>query len=120
MDGALDDRARREYRERLVEIDQALAGADETADVARSAALAAERDLLLAELAAAYGLGGRVRRTGSSAERARTAVTARVRDAIRRIERALPALGRHLDRSVRTGTFCVYDPDPSVRWHVRT
>jgi predicted ATPase len=65
---------------------------------------------------AALGLGGRVRRSGSAAERARTAVTARVRDAIRRISEAHPELGRHLERSVRTGTFCVYEPDRPVHW----
>ena len=45
------------------------------------------------------------------AERARTAVTARIKDSIRRIGGAHPELGRHLARSVRTGTFCVYEPD---------
>jgi hypothetical protein len=37
-------------------------------------------------------------------------VTARIRDAIRRIRHALPELGTHLDRSIRTGTTCRYDP----------
>ena len=27
-----------------------------------------------------------------------------------------PELGGHLARSVRTGTFCVYDPDQPARW----
>ena len=53
---------------------------------------------------------------GPDAERARTAVTARIKDAIRRIGEAHPDLGRHLARSVRTGTFCVYDPDQPARW----
>jgi hypothetical protein len=35
---------------------------------------------------------------------------------IRRIGDAHPELGRHLARSVRTGTFCVYEPDQPVRW----
>jgi hypothetical protein len=43
-------------------------------------------------------------------------LTARIRDAIRRISEAHPELGRHLARSVRTGTFCVYEPDQPVRW----
>jgi hypothetical protein len=43
-------------------------------------------------------------------------VTARIKDAIRRIGDADPELGRHLSRSIRTGTFCVYDPDQPVRW----
>jgi hypothetical protein len=42
-----------------------------------------------------------------------------VNDAMKRIEAVDPALGRHLRQSVRTGTFCVYHPDPPVDWHVR-
>jgi hypothetical protein len=46
----------------------------------------------------------------TAAERARKAVTARIRDAIRRITDAHPELGAHLDRTVRTGTTCRYEP----------
>jgi hypothetical protein len=45
-------------------------------------------------------------------------VRSRVRDALDRIAEVNPALGRHLRRSVRTGTFCVYDPDPDVVWEL--
>ena len=112
----IDAQARAAYRQRLRELDEAAAEADAAADIERSARIAAERDALVAALTEAYGLGGRVRRSGSVAERARTAVTARIRDAIRRISEAHPELGRHLARSVRTGTFCVYEPDQPVRW----
>jgi hypothetical protein len=112
----LDAQARSAYRKRLSELEEAAAEADAAADIERSARVAAERDALLEALSQAYGLGGRVRRAGSAAERARTAVTARIRDAIRRIAGEHPELGRHLSRSVRTGTFCIYDPDQPVRW----
>ena len=112
----IDAQARSAYRQRLRELDEAAAEADAAADIERSARIAAERDALVAALTEAYGLGGRVRRSGSAAERARTAVTARIKDAIRRISEAHPELGRHLARSVRTGTFCVYEPDQPVRW----
>jgi len=112
----IDAQARAAYRQRLRELDEAAAEADAAADIERSARIAAERDALVEALTGAYGLGGRVRRSGSAAERARTAVTARIRDAIRRIGDAHPDLGRHLARSVRTGTFCVYEPDQPVRW----
>ena len=46
----------------------------------------------------------------TAAERARKAVTARIRDAIRRITDAHPELGAHLDRTIRTGTTCRYEP----------
>jgi hypothetical protein len=112
----IDAQARAAYRQRLSELEEAAAEADAAADVERSARIAAERDALVEALTSAYGLGGRVRRSGSAAERARTAVTARIRDSIRRIGDVHPELGRHLARSVRTGTFCVYEPDRPVRW----
>jgi len=45
-----------------------------------------------------------------STERARVNVQRRLRDAIKRVTAQCPAAGRHLDRSVRTGTYCKYDP----------
>ena len=112
----LDAPARAAYRQRVAAIEDELGVADRHGDAERSARLAAERDALLAELAGAYGLGGRPRRTGHPAERARTAVTARIRDAIRRIADVHPALGAHLRHAVRTGTVCCYDPEVPTRW----
>ena len=115
---ALDEQARVTYRRRLGEIDTALEDADAQGDAPTSERLAAERAALLGELGAAAGLGGRARRTGSSADRARSAVTQRVKDALGRISREHPEAGRHLQRSIRTGTACVYEPDGPVAWTV--
>jgi hypothetical protein len=114
----LDDTARTAYRRRIAEIDDALDAADTSGDADRSASLTAERHRLVAELSAAVGLGGRPRPTGSSAERARTTVTTRVKDALRRLDSAHPEAARHLRRSLRTGAFCRYDPDPVATWEV--
>jgi AAA ATPase domain len=114
----LDDTARTAYRRRIAEIDDALDAADTSGDADRSASLTAERHRLVAELSAAVGLGGRPRPTGSSAERARTTVTTRVKDALRRLDSAHPEAARHLRRSLRTGAFCRYDPDPIATWEV--
>lgn len=114
----LDAQARAAYQRRLRELTEDAEDADAMGDIARAGRIAAERDAIVTSLTTAYGLGGRVRRTGSSAERARTAVTARVRDAIRRIGAANPALGAHLTRSVHTGTFCGYDPEQPVQWQL--
>lgn len=53
-----------------------------------------------------------------SAEHARVNVTRRLRQAIDRVGALAPDLGRHLATSVRTGTRCVYEPDPRqpVAW----
>ena len=100
----LDDEARRSYGQRLAELEEELDEAERFADPERVARLAEERDALHAELAAAVGLGGRSRRTASSVERARKAVTNRIRDALARIEQEDSELGAHLRRSVRMGT----------------
>jgi tetratricopeptide (TPR) repeat protein len=112
----IDATARAAYRARLVELDEEAAEADERGDIVGSESAAREREALISQLAAAYGLGGRVRRVGHPSERARTAVTARIRDSLRRIDAAHPDLGRHLSRSIRTGTVCVYEPDQPTTW----
>jgi len=115
----VDAQARAAYRGRLLELDEQEADADARGDQQRSIALASERDALVAQLSAAYGLGGRARRAGHPAERARTAVTARIRDALRRINAAHPALGAHLRKSVNTGTFCGYHPEQPTTWELQ-
>lgn len=117
-DEVLDKQARAAYKQRLADLDEEIEAAAAAHDDGRTARYRAERDTLIDALAAAYGLGGRVRRLGDPAERARTAVTARIRDTLRRIDRAHPALGSHLRESVSTGRSCVYRPEPPVRWEL--
>jgi hypothetical protein len=79
-----------------------------------------ERDALVAELRSATGRGGRPRRLGGSAERARVAVRKAVAGAMAQIERDDPAVARVLRTSVQTGTSCRYEPDPDhpVEWQL--
>jgi hypothetical protein len=37
-----------------------------------------------------------------------------VRQSMARIHQHHPPLGEHLDRTIRTGTYCAYLPDPRV------
>ena len=110
----LDAQAKQAYRRRLVEIEEDLDEADVQGDAQRAAQATVERDFLLRELAAAVGLGGRDRRAASASERARAGVTRAVRQAVARIGEHHPGLGEHLSRTVRTGTYCAYVPDPRV------
>ena len=71
------------------------------------------------ELSRAYGLSGRARTTGDPAERVRKAVTNRIKHSLNRIADEHEPLGRHLTNSVRTGTFCSYDPEHPVDWQLR-
>lgn len=112
----LDDQARREFRSRLRDIDVELGEAEAHVDLARQEKLTVERQALLSELSAAAGLGMRKRVFASDAERARKAVTARLRDAIARVRSVHPSLGEHLDGSIITGLTCVYRPARPIRW----
>ena len=115
---ALDERARRAYQDRIVELQREIDEARVDHDVLRAERAELELDALVEQLSEAFGLGGRGRSTGSSAERARTAVTYRIRAAIRRLSELHPELGRHLANAVRTGTWCSYQPETEVRWTV--
>jgi tetratricopeptide (TPR) repeat protein len=113
-----DGRARTAYRHRIeglrAEIDEALEmGLDERAET-----LQAELDQLVGHLAQAFGLGGRSRRASSAAERARVNVTRALRAATAKVTEVLPEAGTVLDRRVRTGMYCAFEPNESdaVHW----
>jgi tetratricopeptide (TPR) repeat protein len=110
----LDGRAKEAYRRRLAEIEEDIEEARTLGDTEREKQADAERDFLVRELSRAFGLGGRDRTAGSPSERARASVTRAVRSAMLRIDEHDPQLGDHLDRTIRTGTYCVYLPDPRV------
>ncbi len=106
----LDEAALATYRARVTELREALEEAETWHDAGRAEQARDELEALQDELARAVGLGGRVRRAGGAAERARVNVQRRIKDAIRRATRLDPELGRHLERSIKTGAFCRYEP----------
>jgi predicted ATPase len=116
---AIDDQARDAYRARILDLQGDIDDARAANDGHRAERAELELDALVTELSSALGLGGRARSTGSSAERARSAVTYRIRAALKKLEAAHPAAGRHLHHSVRTGTWCSYAPEHPVTWSVR-
>jgi hypothetical protein len=115
----LDEQAKAAYRARLRELEDDLAEATSWADPVRAARARQEMHFLTDELTAAVGLGGRARKSGSPAERARVNITRAIRGALSRIRAHSPALADHLDATIHTGTFCAYTPDPRapITWH---
>jgi tetratricopeptide (TPR) repeat protein len=110
----LDARAKDAYRRRLAEIDDDIEQAHAIGDAERAAQGDTERGFLVRELARAFGLSGRGRRAASASERARVSVTRAIRQAMARIGEHHPELGGHLGRTIRTGTYCAYVPDPRI------
>ena len=120
----IDAPAREAYRARLAELDERLAEAEASGDAGASEQAAREREFLLAELGAAYGLGGRARRAGrpgrARPDHRHLAGARRDRPHRRRAARARSApagLGphRHLLRLRPRGPDDVGDPSHVVR-----
>jgi tetratricopeptide (TPR) repeat protein len=107
----LDREAQRAYRARLLELREDLEQAERDNDPGAAARARAEMEMLARELT------GAVR--SDAGERARASVTKRVKSALARLRAAHPALGRHLEVTVKTGYFCRYTPDPRhpIDWH---
>ena len=118
----LDTKARTAYRRRIEALRADIDEAFETGAEDRAEKLQDELDRLVAELARAFGVGGRDRRAASAAERARLNVTRALRAAVVRVTESLPEAGAVLDRSLRTGIYCTYAPKPdeSVHWIVQS
>jgi hypothetical protein len=108
----LDEQAKSSYREHLRELEQELDEVTEWGDPVRAANLREEMDFLTDELAAAVGLGGWDRQTGSEAERARVNITRGIRSALGRNREHSAAVADRLDSTVHIGTFCSSSPDP--------
>ncbi|MFE2940522.1 ATP-binding protein [Streptomyces sp. NPDC059255] len=120
-DAVLDEAAKAAYKRRLAELDEEIDRASVRGDTDRAAEGERERRALLDELRRAAGLGGRTRRLGDEAERARKTVTARIRDTLRKLDTLHPELAAHLRASVSTGTTCAYRPAPAtppLTWHL--
>jgi hypothetical protein len=117
----LDDGAREAYRRRLTEVEQDIDEATLLNDVGRVELAVRDRDYLVAELSAAFGLGGRGRRVHGSSERARTSVARSLRYAVARLSEHSADLAAHLRGSLKTGTYCSYCSDPlaAIEWWVR-
>ncbi|MGH9214376.1 MAG: AAA family ATPase [Acidimicrobiales bacterium] len=122
LGAGLDARAKREYRRRLRDLQDDIDEAESNNDPDRAALARIELDAIVRELRRAVGLDGRDRPSGSGAERARVNVTRSLRRAVAAIAAQVPDLGAHLERSLRTGRFCSYSPEPSaaLTWEIDT
>jgi tetratricopeptide (TPR) repeat protein len=114
----LDSEAKHAYKRRLSELKEQLEDQQERGNSKRAAEIESEIDFLLREISRAVGLGGRDRRAGSAAERARLNVTRAIKTALQKISEHQAELGGLLDHSVRTGLFCCYvaDPHAPISW----
>jgi hypothetical protein len=114
----LDAQARAAYKQRLVALREELEEAQARHDLGRVERAQQERDVLTAELARGFGLGGRARHAPSAPERARINVVKGIKAAVAKIAEQSPRLAHILTVSITTGVFCSYTPPPGdpIHW----
>lgn len=120
VEKVVDTRALSAYKRRFHDLQEELEEARQHHDSEREARVREEMSFLADELGSVTGRGGRARSETSQAEKARVAVTKAIRSAIRRIAEADTEMGRHLEQTVRTGTYCCYEPPGGApHWKTR-
>lgn len=110
----LDTQAKQDYKRQLRELNEDLEDQRERGNHQRAEQVESEIDFLEREIRRAVGLGGRDRRAGSVSERARLNVTRAIKAALQKISEQQVSMGELLGRSIRTGSFCSYAPDPRI------
>ena len=108
----LDAAAKAAYKRRLDELREEFQEAKKLGKTEGAAQIQEEIEALVKELKRAVGLGGRDRRAASASERARVNVTRAIKAAIERISANHAPLGHMLSKTISTGTFCCYVPEP--------
>ena len=118
----LDAQAKQAYRRAILELEEELEDFHTRGDHERADEVQSKLDFLRREFARAVGLGGRDRRAGSAAERARLNVTRAIKAATQKMSERDPEFGKLLEHGIRTGAFCSYLPDPlrPVIWKFST
>lgn len=115
-DPILDDEALASYKARFRELEEAIADAEQVGNVQAAETHKEERDALANELRSAVGLRGKKRGLNEPSERARKAVSARLRASIKKIGAVHGELGAHLETAMSTGIFCSYTPEQDMGW----
>jgi hypothetical protein len=98
----------RAYRERADALRDILEDAEQHGDANRAERARSELEALATEISRGSARGGRLRRSESAVDRARSAVQRRIKDTLDRIEDQDAELAAWLRRVVRTGNHCSF------------
>jgi CBS domain-containing protein len=113
----LDPRAISQYKEHCQSLRDELQEAKAFNDLQRAATLQEQIDMISDQLKSDMGLGGKARKSADSKEKIRKAVTNRIKDSLKKIQKENRSLGLHLSKAIETGTFCSYSPEKSISWN---
>ncbi|MFC4218934.1 tetratricopeptide repeat protein [Flagellimonas marina] len=112
----IDQKAKTGYKKKILRLQEDIAEVDASNNYEELAKLQDEYDSILEHLSKSTGLAGKSRKSSVQVDKARSAVTWRIRSAIKKLGEVHPALAKHLTTSIKTGMFCSYRPENPVDW----
>jgi hypothetical protein len=118
VEDILDPPMIEELQQRVQDLPFELKEARDAGDQRTWLALKREYEACQAELRQHVGIHNKSRRFSLEVEHARSTVSKTVRALIASFALTMPHLHQHLDRFVRLGYKCVYDPHPLEHWQI--
>ncbi len=123
LDGAddsgqvIDDKTRSHAIAKMKSLQELREDKLERGDDEGAAKAADEIDEIASYLTAAQGLNGKSRKMGGDFERVRLWIAVNITRVKQQIDKELPEMTAHLNRSLRIGTTCIYDPEIEIDWN---
>ena len=114
-----DERALREYKEKMIEMLEEAQDARASGDDAKADRLAQEAADINAELGKRTGIGGRPRKDQDDKKRQRDKVSQAIRRTIKEIAEGNALFGAHLEASIGKGEWLHYMPGSEIAWSTR-
>lgn len=112
----LDQKALDAYKKRLLSLQEDIALFDERNDYENLRKSQEEYDELLQFVSRSMNVKGQPKKFTDNADKARSAVTWRIRHAIKTIKEVHPDLSDHLSSFISTGHYCSYQPSVPIEW----
>lgn len=114
----IDKKAAREIKAKMQDLMEELEEAKQNNNWYREEELRKELEQYQEYLGTSTNQNGRPRKSPSTAERARKAVTMAVARSLDAIQKHHDSLGRHLKLSIRNRSYLVYNPDQLIDWQL--
>ena len=111
----MDEQGKNAYKNRIKELDEQIEEAGGLGDTNKTEELKDEKDKIVNQLAADFGLGGKPRSSNDFYEQIRKNVTNCINREKSKLKKSFPELETHL-MFINTGWECSYSPKPDTNW----
>ena len=111
----MDERGKKELKSHIIKLDEQIEEAGEFGDIEKVEKLKDEKDKIVKQLNADFGLGEKPRTSNDPNEQNRKNVSKMINKQKNYLKKHFPKLAEHL-AIIHIGIFCSYKPNPDINW----